>query len=97
MSGLKPDHIGQIAKLISELRLAKPLAKPRTTAMVPLANRKVDQIYRNIESLVNDRMGETPFRNQPKPRLIEDRANNRVIATANVEPAQDDCAGGAVA
>ena len=81
----KPDHIGQIAKLISELRLAKPLAKPRTTAMVPLANRKVDQIYRNIESLVNDRMGETPFRNQPKPRLIEDRANNRVIATANVE------------
>ena len=81
----QPDHIGQIAKLISELRLAMPLAKPRTTAMVPLANRKVDQIYRNIESLVNDRMGETPFRNQPKPRLIEDRANNRVIATANVE------------
>ena len=81
----KPDHLVQIAKLISELRLAKPLAKPRTTAMLPLSNRKVDQIYRNIESLVNERMGETPFRNQPKPRLIEDRANNRVIVTANVE------------
>ena len=81
----KPNHLLQIAKLISELRLAKPLAKPRSTAMLPLANRKVDQIYRNIESLVNERMGETPFRNQPKPRLIEDRANNRVIVTANVE------------
>ena len=81
----KPDHLLQIAKLISELRLAKPLAKPRTTAILPLSNRKVDQIYRNIESLVNERMGETPFRNQPKPRLIEDRANNRVIVTANVE------------
>ena len=81
----KPDHLGQIEKLISELRLAKPLTKPRTTVMLPLANRKVDQVYRNIESLVNDRMGETPFRDQPKPRLIEDRVNNRVIVTANVE------------
>ena len=81
----KPNHLLQIAKLISELRLAKPLAKPRSTAMLPLANRKVDQIYRNIESLVNDRMAETPFRNLPKPRLIEDRPNNRVIVTANIE------------
>ena len=81
----KSDHLVQIAKLISELRLAKPLAKPRTTAMLPLVNRKVDQVYRNIESLVNERMGETPFRNQSKPRLIEDRANNRVIVTANIE------------
>ena len=81
----KPDHLAQIEMLISELRLAKPLAKPRTTVMLPLANRKVDQVYRNIESLVNDRMGETPFRDQPKPRLIEDRVNNRVIVTANVE------------
>ena len=81
----KPDHLAQIAKLITELRLSKPETNPRTTAMLPLSNQRVDQIYRNIESLVNDRMGETPFRNQPKPRLIEDRVNNRVIVTANVE------------
>ncbi|HAH98135.1 MAG TPA: hypothetical protein DCO70_02295, partial [Verrucomicrobiales bacterium] len=79
----KPDHLLQIAKLITELHEGKSPNKPRTTEMLPLANRKVDQIYRDIESLVNERMTETPFRNQPKPRLIEDKANNRVIVTAN--------------
>ena len=93
----RPDHLAQIEMLISELRLAKPLAKPRTTVMLPLANRKVDQVYRNIDSLVNDRMGETPFRDQPKPRLIEDRVNNRVIVYCQRRAARGGCAGGAVA
>ena len=51
--------------------------------MLTLANHKVDRIYRNIESLVNERMNEVPFKEQPRPRLIPDRENNRVIVTAN--------------
>ena len=51
--------------------------------MLTLVNHKVDRIYRNIESLVNERMNEVPFKEQPKPRMIQDRDNNRVIVTAS--------------
>ncbi|MDP6891920.1 MAG: secretin N-terminal domain-containing protein [Verrucomicrobiota bacterium] len=66
-----------------EIGLKEPIAEPRTTEMLPLVNHRVDRIYRNIESLVNERMSEVPFKEQPKPRMIQDRENNRVIVTAN--------------
>ena len=66
-----------------EIGLKEPVSEPRSTVMLPLVNHKVDRIYRNIESLVNERMNEVPFKEQPKPRMIQDRENNRVIVTAN--------------
>ena len=80
-----PDDVGTAEAIVRQLEagLKEPLAEPRTTSMLTLANRKVDRIYRNIESLVNERMNEVPFKEQPRPRLIPDRENNRVIVTAN--------------
>ena len=80
-----PGDVGTAEAIVRQLEagLKEPLAEPRTTAMLTLANHKVDRIYRNIESLVNERMNEVPFKEQPRPRLIPDRENNRVIVTAN--------------
>ena len=66
-----------------EIGLKEPVSEPRTTVMLTLVNHKVDRIYRNIESLVNERMNEVPYKEQPKPRMIQDRENNRVIVTAS--------------
>ena len=66
-----------------EIGLKEPVSEPRTTVMLTLVNHKIDRIYRNIESLVNERMNEVPFKEQPKPRMIQDRDNNRVIVTAS--------------
>ena len=80
-----PGDVGTAEAIVRQLEagLKEPLAAPRTTSMLTLANLKVDRIYRNIESLVNERMNEVPFKEQPRPRLIPDRENNRVIVTAN--------------
>ena len=80
-----PGDVGTAEAIVRQLEagLKEPLAEPRTTSMLTLANHKVDRIYRNIESLVNERMNEVPFKEQPRPRLIPDRENNRVIVTAN--------------
>ena len=66
-----------------EIGLKEPVSEPRSTVMLPLVNHRVDRIFRNIESLVNERMNEVPFKEQPKPRMIQDRENNRVIVTAS--------------
>ena len=39
-----------------EIGLKEPVSEPRTTVMLTLVNHKIDRIYRNIESLVNERM-----------------------------------------
>ena len=79
-----PDDVGTAEAIVRQLEagLKEPFAEPRDLDAT-LANRKVDRIYRNIESLVNERMNEVPFKEQPCPRLIPDRENNRVIVTAN--------------
>ena len=80
-----PGDVGTAEAIVRQLEagLKEPPAEPRTTSMLTLANQKLDRIYRNIESLVNERMNEVPFKEQPRPRLIPDRENNRVIVTAN--------------
>ena len=60
-----------------ETGLTEPLSEPRTTSMLPLVNHRIDRIYRNIESLIRERMDEVPFKEQPRPRLIEDRECER--------------------
>ena len=56
----KPNHLLQIAKLISELRWPAP-GQAEKHGNAALGQPEGDPVSRNIESLVNDRMAETPF------------------------------------
>ena len=82
-----PGDVQTAEDIIRQLEtgLKEPDSEPRSTVMLPLVNYKVDRIYRNIESLVNERMNEVPFKEQLKPRMIQDRENNRVIVTASLK------------
>ena len=62
-----PGDVGTAEAIVRQLEagLKEPLAEPRTTSMLTLANQKLDRIYRNIESLVNERMNEVPFKDGP--------------------------------
>ena len=63
-----PGDVETAEAIVGNLR---PASRNRwmnlATSMLTLANHKVDRIYRNIESLVNERMNEVPFKGSPAP------------------------------
>src|SRR6185436_18566204 len=46
-----------------------------------LANVRIENSLANIQNVVNDKMSERPFTEVPKPSLISDATNNRLLVT----------------
>ena len=79
------DHQGQIESLVRELRADKTPVQVRHLKVIVLKNSRVESVLPNLQSLVTERMADRRFAGVPKPSLVADAPNNRVLITATDE------------
>lgn len=84
VSGSK-EHLKVIQKIAEELRSPTIANQPREFRAVGLKSVKVDQVFKTISDLVDERMSDDLYKDIPKPLLIADARNNRLLITANGE------------
>jgi type II secretory pathway component GspD/PulD (secretin) len=84
VSGSK-EHLKVIQKIAEELRSPAIANQPREFRAVGLKSVKVDQVFKTISDLVDERMSDDLYKDIPKPLLIADARNNRLLITANGE------------
>lgn len=76
-------HLVLIRKIAEQLKAPSIATQPREFRAVALKNVKVDQSFKTISDLVTERMNDEMFRDVPKPLLLADAPNNRLLITAN--------------
>jgi type II secretion system protein D len=76
-------HLELIHKIAEQVRAPSIATQPREFRAMVLKNVKVDQIHKTISDLVAERMNDDAFRDVPKPLLLPDSSNNRLLITAN--------------
>jgi hypothetical protein len=76
------DHLSRIEELVKQLRGGKEEPHSRRLKIVKLTNVRAEVALPNVQNLVTDKMSERPFVDLPKPSLIADSANNRLLVTA---------------
>ncbi len=79
------DHIERIEALVRQLRADKSTVQARHLKVVALKNTRTDAVFANIQSLVAERMADRRFSTVPKPSVVADPANNRLLVTATDE------------
>ena len=76
------DHLIRVENIVRQLRNDSQQAQPRRLQIIPIKNVRTEAAVVSIQSLVADRMTERRFQDVPKPSLIPDTANNRLLVTA---------------
>jgi type II secretory pathway component GspD/PulD (secretin) len=76
------DHLSRIEELIRQLRLDRPQPQARRLQIVTLRNVRAETALASLQNLVNERMTEKRFQDLPKPSIIADAPNNRLLVTA---------------
>ncbi len=76
------DHLARVEELVKQLRSGREEPQARRLQIVKLSNVRVETALANIQNVVTDKMAEKPFVDLPKPSLIADSANNRLLVTA---------------
>jgi len=76
-------HLALIQKISNQLRPPASAAQPREFRAVTLKNVKVDAAVKTISDLVAERMNDELFRDAPKPLILPDAPNSRLLITAN--------------
>ncbi len=79
------DHLQRIEQLVSQLRADKPQTQTRRLKVVSLKNTRTDAVLPQIQSLVTERMADRRFTTVPKPSIVADGGNNRLLVTATDE------------
>jgi len=79
------EHLAKIEGIVKQLRAEKAKPTSRRLQIVTLKNVQVNDVLTGITSLVNDRMGDRRFEDVPKPSLVPDAPNNRLLVTATEE------------
>ena len=74
-----------IESLVRELRIEKSPAQVRHLKVIILKNTRTETVLSNLQSLVNERMADRRFAGIPKPSLVADAPNNRLLVTATDE------------
>ena len=82
-------HIDLIQKIADQVRTPAISTQPREFRATVLKNIKVDQAFKTISDLVTERMSDDLFRDIPKPLLLADSPNNRILITANATQLQE--------
>jgi type II secretion system protein D len=77
------DHQKIIQRIAEQLRSPAVANQPREFRAIALKNVKVDQVFKTITDLVTERMNDDVFKDVPKPLLLADAPNNRLLITAN--------------
>lgn len=77
------EHVGIIQKIAQQLRSPAVSTQPREFRAITIKSVKVDQIFKTVSDLVTERMNDELFADVPKPLLLADAPNNRILITAN--------------
>jgi len=78
-------HLIRVEELVKQLRGKNGVVMNRQLSIIALKNTKLDAILAGFEKLLSDRMADRRFEGQPKPSVVPDNANNRVLVTATPE------------
>lgn len=79
------DHLARIEALVKQLRADRPQGLSRHLRVVVLKNTRTETALPGIQSLVTERMADRRFSSLPKPSLVADAPNNRILVTATDE------------
>ena len=80
-----PDHLERIEALVKQLRADKPQTLSRHLKVINLKSTRTESALPSIQSLVNERMADRRFATTPKPSIVADAPNNRLLVTATDE------------
>ena len=76
------EHLGRIEEIVRQLRSDKAQGQTRRLQIITLKNSRAETALPGIQNLVNDRMSERRFSDVPKPSILADAPNNRLLVTA---------------
>jgi type II secretory pathway component GspD/PulD (secretin) len=76
------EHLTRIEGLVRQLRAEKADPQPRKLKVFALAHSRTDVALPAIQSLLNERLTDRRFNSLPKPSLVSDAPNNRLLVTA---------------
>jgi len=78
-------HLTRIEELVNQLRGKHGVVLNRQLSIIALKNTKLDAVFAGFEKLLADRMADRRYEGQPKPSVVPDNANNRMLVTATPE------------
>ena len=79
------EHQTRLAELVKQLRADHLQDIQRHLKVIVLKNTRTDTALPSIQSLVDQRMADRRFASLPKPSLVADAPNNRLLITATEE------------
>ncbi|MEY4689979.1 MAG: putative type secretion system protein precursor [Verrucomicrobiota bacterium] len=79
------EHLTRIEEIVRNLRAEKSKPLQRALHILALRNARLETAFPSINSLINERMSDRRFEDQPKPSVVPDNANNRLLVTATEE------------
>ena len=79
------EHLIRIEEIVKSLRSERSKPQPRSLQIVPLKNTRLETAFASLNGLIIERMADKRFEDQPKPSVISDAANNRLLITATEE------------
>jgi len=79
------EHLGRIEEIVRNLRAEKAKPQQRSLHILTLRNARLETAFTSLNSLITERMSDRRFEDQPKPSVVPDNANNRLLVTATEE------------
>ena len=76
------DHQTRLAELVKQLRSDRTGGVSRHLKVFTLKNTRADTALPNIQSLIAERMADRRFATTPKPSVVADPPNNRLLVNA---------------
>ena len=78
-------HLLRIEELVMQLRGKNGVVLNRQLSIIALKNTRMETVFPSFEKLLTDRMADRRYEGQPKPSVVADNANNRMLVTATPE------------
>ena len=78
-------HLLRIEELVQQLRGKHGAVLNRQLSIIALKNTRMETVFPGFEKLLTDRMADRRYEGQPKPSVVADNANNRMLVTATPE------------
>lgn len=79
------EHLAKIEALLRQLKPERVREQPRRLQIIALKNIRIDTALKSITDLVTEKMSDRRYQDLPKPLLVPDAENNRLLVTANEE------------
>jgi len=79
------DHLSRIEGLVRQLRSERAEPQPRHLRVFTLVHARPDAALASLQGLLNERLADRRFASVPKPSIVPDASNNRLLVTATDE------------